>query len=75
MSIKRQFIMGEENKPVAVILPIEDYQKVQGLLEDDPSSKLALMKEAAKDPLFLQDLKETMTDFAHADREWWEENE
>jgi hypothetical protein len=67
MTIKRQFIMGEGNKPVAVILPIEDYQKVQGLLEDELVAKLPLMGEAAKDPLFLQDLKEVMTDFAHID--------
>ncbi|MDQ3919309.1 MAG: antitoxin family protein [Acidobacteriota bacterium] len=37
--------------------------------EGDEDGKLAAMREAANDELFLADLRETMEDFAHADAE------
>ena len=39
------------------------------------ADKLAKMKLAAQDPLFLADLRETMSAFANADAEWWEPSE
>ena len=36
------------------------------------SEKLAQLKQAVHDPLFLADLEETMELFAGADSEWWE---
>jgi PHD/YefM family antitoxin component YafN of YafNO toxin-antitoxin module len=77
MTIKRQFITSETGETVAVVLPVKEYQLVKDVLEKrlDVPEKLAAMKQAAHDPLFLQDLNEVMTDFAHSDSEWWEPNE
>ena len=36
------------------------------------SEKLAQLKQAVHDYLFLADLEETMELFAEADSEWWE---
>jgi hypothetical protein len=77
MTIKRQFITSETGETIAVVLPVEEYQLIKDVLEKrlDLPEKLATMQQAVHDPLFLQDLKETMVDFAHADSEWWEPQE
>jgi hypothetical protein len=76
-TLKRQFITDAEGKPIAVILPIEEYALVREILGQktgalDEADKLAKMEQAARDPLFLADLRETMSAFAEADAEWWE---
>ncbi len=78
--LKRQFITDIDGRPIAVILPIEDYVRVKGVLEeqrqpDVEMQKFDLMKKAAEDPLFLHDLYEVMNDFERADSEWWEISE
>ena len=75
--VKRQIIRDAEDNPIAVILPIEEFALVRDLLDQQSQTmadadKLAKMKQAAKDPLFLADLRETMSVFADADAEWWE---
>ena len=74
---KRQFITDEAGKPVAVILSLEDYARVRSILEPDQSEadKLDLMRQAANDDAFLNDLNQTMRDFEHVDAEWWEPTE
>lgn len=70
---KRQFVTDESGMPIAVILPLEDYNRVKDLLElPQDDEKLKLMQEAANDEVFLDDIKETMTAFEHIDNEWWE---
>ena len=42
------------------------------IIDDEPNlykDKMAMMAQAAKDPLFLADLKETMDDFENIDHE------
>ncbi len=71
----RQFIKDTMGQPVAVILPIEEYALVRPILEhrdQELGGKLREMGLAAKDPLFLADLRETMAAFEVADAEWWE---
>jgi hypothetical protein len=75
--VKRQIIRDADDNPIAVILPIEEFVLVEDLLDKqsrtkDDAEKLAKMKQAAEDPLFLADLRDTMTAFADADAEWWE---
>ena len=73
MAQKRQFITDEAGEPVAVILPLEDYNRVRAILEvGTEEDKLELMQEAAKDDAFLADLEQTSKDFTHVDAEWWE---
>ena len=75
--LKRQFITDSAGKPVAVILPLEQFALVEEILEQQfPATndveKLDRMRQAARDPRFLADLHETMSAFAKADAEWWE---
>ena len=75
--VKRQIIRDANDNPIAVILPMEEFALVKDLLDQrsrttDDADKLAKMKQAAKDPLFLADLRDTMSAFADADAEWWE---
>jgi hypothetical protein len=75
--VKRQIIRDAEDNPIAVILPIEEFALVKDLLDQqstpkDDAERLAQMEQAAKDPLFLADLRDTMSAFADADAEWWE---
>jgi hypothetical protein len=75
--LKRQIIRDAEDNPIAVILPMEEFALVKDLLDQrsrtqEDADKLAKMKQAAQDPLFLADLRETMSVFADADAEWWE---
>ena len=74
---KRQFITGETGKPVAVILSLEDYARVRSILEPDQGEedKLDLMRQAANDDAFLNDLNQVMRDFEHIDAELWEPTE
>jgi hypothetical protein len=76
-TLKRQFITDAEGNPVAVILPMEEFALVKELLEQrdrttDQAEKLSKMEQAAQDPLFMADLRETMSAFTDADGEWWE---
>jgi hypothetical protein len=75
--LKRQFITDTAGNPVGVILPLEEFALVKDVLEQQPqtlskSDKLDRMEQAARDPLFMADLRETMSAFAEADAEWWE---
>lgn len=73
--MKRQFITDEAGERVGVILPIEEYSHVEPLLRrsiQDDNQKLHMLKRAVRDPLFMTDLEESMSDFAAADRDWWE---
>jgi hypothetical protein len=75
--LKRQFITDAAGNPVAVILPLDQFALVEEILEQQfPATndveKLERMRQAADDPLFLADLRETMSAFAEADAEWWE---
>ena len=76
--LKRQFITDEGGNPIGVILPISEFALVKEILEQRSDSqetnKLDQMKQAANDPLFMADLRETMTAFVTADAEWWESN-
>jgi hypothetical protein len=76
-TLKRQFITDAEGNPIGVILPLEEYALIEQILEQrlsDPkmTEEIALVEQAANDPLFLADLQETMDDFTTADAEWWE---
>ena len=76
ITLKRQFIADATGKPVGVILPLSEFALVQDVLERkleyDTAAKLAQIKQAAADPLFLADLRDTMSAFAGVDAEWWE---
>lgn len=74
---KRQFVTDAEGNRIAVILPMDEFALVKDVLEKkvqalEEADKLARMEQAAQDPLFLTDLRETMTAFSQADAEWWE---
>ncbi|MBN1579972.1 MAG: hypothetical protein JXA89_04665 [Anaerolineae bacterium] len=76
-TLKRQFITDKEGHPIAVILPMEEFALVKDILDrrsptTDEADKLAQIEQAAQDPLFMADLRETMSAFAEADAEWWE---
>ncbi|MDQ1301558.1 MAG: hypothetical protein QG637_1480 [Chloroflexota bacterium] len=71
----RQFIRDTSGQPVAVILPMEEYALVRPILENRDQElgvKLRELELAAKDPLFLADLRATMAAFEVVDTEWWE---
>jgi len=75
--LKRQFITDTEGKPIGVILPLKEFALVKDILEQqfqplDEADKLEKMERAAQDPLFMADLRETMSAFAEVDAEWWE---
>ncbi len=59
-----------------MILPLEEYELVADTLEQRLTAqlddKLRRMEQAAHDPLFMADLKETMAAFEHVDVEWGE---
>ena len=75
--LKRQFITDTAGNPVGVILPLEEFALVKEILEQrfptaSKADKLDQIEQAAKDPLFMADLHETMSAFAEVDAEWWE---
>lgn len=77
IDIKRQFITDSAGNPVAVILPLEEFALIESVLEKriknrSEADSLALMQQAADDPLFLADLEETMSAFQAVDRDGWE---
>jgi hypothetical protein len=64
-TLKRQFITDATGNPIGVILPMEEFVLIEQTLEQRLQSShaahsLALMEQAAHDPLFLADLHETM---------------
>lgn len=78
--LKRQFIADAAGNPIGVILPMEEYALVEEILEQrapipDEAEKLDQMEQAADDPLFMADLRETMSAFAEIDAQWWEPTE
>ncbi|MCZ7568695.1 MAG: hypothetical protein M5U01_08900 [Ardenticatenaceae bacterium] len=73
-ALKRQFITDAEGNPIGVILPLEEFALVEEFLEQrfptpSDADKLARMQQAASDPWFLADLRETMSAFAEVDAE------
>jgi len=79
--LKRQFITDTAGNPVGVILPLKEFVLVEEILDqrfptttgaDEEVAKLNQMEQAANDPLFVADLRETMSAFAKVDAEWWE---
>jgi hypothetical protein len=72
--LKRQFIRDAAGNPVGVILPLEEFALVEEVLKqrlEFPSTedKLAKMKKAANDALFMDDLREAMIAFEETDAE------
>jgi len=70
--LKRQFITDAAGNPVGVILPLEEFALVREILEQhfptaDEDGKLVQMEQAVHDPLFMGDLRETMSAFAKVD--------
>lgn len=79
-ALQRQFIRDARGNPIGVILPLEDYARVASLLgdsemTDEETIKLQQIEYAARDPLFLADLRETMAAYEVADAQWWEREE
>jgi len=75
-TLSRQIINDAQGRPIAVILPIEEYTLIKSILEEhdqNETRKIQEMELAASDPLFLADLKETMAAFEAVDAEWWEQ--
>ena len=70
--IEKTFIHDAAGHAVAVILPIEQYNLVKYLLEEDEEAQLQEMEEAVHNSRFMSDLHETMSAFAAVDTEWWE---
>ena len=67
--LKRQFVTDAACNPIGVILPLEEFALVQEILEQQSQTlreadKLDQMEQAAHDPLFMHDLRETMSAFA-----------
>jgi hypothetical protein len=72
--VKRQVIRDTEDNPIAVILPMEEFALVKDALDQrartmTDAAKLAKIKQAAQDPLFLADMRETMSAFTQSDGE------
>ena len=75
--LKRQIINDTVGNPIGVILPLEEYTLVERILNKrfptvKIDSRLAQMKQAADDPLFMADLEDTMSAYAEIDADWWE---
>ena len=71
-TLKRQFIRDAGGNPIGVILPIEEYVRVaplldERLIDDQDKERLEQIQYAARDPLFLADLRETMAAYEVAD--------
>mgnify|MGYP001047574236 CR=1 FL=1 len=74
-TLTRQFINDAQGRPIAVILPIEEYAFIKAILEEHDQQEAHKIQEielAANDPLFLADLEETMAAFEATDADWWE---
>jgi len=75
--LKRQFIRDSDGNPIGVILPLEEFALVEEALKQrlqatSIAEKINQMKKAAKDDLFMDDLRETMNVFEQADAQWSE---
>ena len=76
-TLKRQIITDEIGNPVGVILPLDEYARVKDILdrsktENTERAKIEQMMQAVEDPLFMADLKESMSAYSNVDAEWWE---
>lgn len=74
-ALKRQFIRDAEGNPVGVILPLEEFALVEETLKQrlsvpSTADKLAQMKKAVNDALFMADLCEIMSAFEQTDAQW-----
>ncbi len=70
--LKRQIINDTVGNPIGVILPLEEYTLVERILNKrfpavTVDARLAQMKQAVADPLFMADLEETMSAYAEID--------
>lgn len=71
MTFGKTYELNDKNKLI-IRLPdsFKSKKRVKVTIEgidDDKASKLALMKQASKDPLFLSDIREIKNDFKYAD--------
>ena len=78
--LQRQFIRDARGNPIGVILPLDEYVRVASLLGDremmdEEAIKLQQIEYAVTDPLYLDDLRETMVAYETADAHWWEPEE
>ncbi|MFB0537274.1 MAG: hypothetical protein ACETWR_20110 [Anaerolineae bacterium] len=70
-ALKRQFIRDTAGSPIGVILPLEELALVEEILEQQSQTlseadKLDQMEQATHDPLFIADLRETMSAFVES---------
>ena len=71
--LKRQFITDTSGSPIAIILPLEEYQLLEQRSQaQSEADKLKLIAQAPNDARFMADLHEAMSDFAKVDAQWWE---
>jgi len=64
----------QKNNRLVIRLPdiFKSKKKVRVIIEEieeDRNEKIMLLKEALKDPLFVSDIDETISDFEHSDNE------
>lgn len=78
MQALRQIMEIPANRELVIRLPDETLAHDRAeviilfkLRHDDDSDKMAAMREAMNDPLFLADMNEVMEDFRYADAEGW----
>jgi len=79
-ALQRQFTRNARGNPIGAILPLDDYARVASLpgdseMTDEDTIKLQQIEYAARGPLFLADLRETMAAYEVADAQWWEPGE
>ncbi len=73
MTFEKTYKIPEDNRLI-ILLPKEfkARKKVKVIIEDVDESrdeKIKMLKNASKDPLFLSDINETMSDFEDSDNE------
>lgn len=74
-TLQRQYITDADGHKIGVILPIQEWEKVREALDmpaKETHSQVREITQAANDPLFMEDLRETMEAFETTDSEWWE---
>ncbi len=59
--IKKRYLVDERNKPVAVVLDLKTYRKIEQLLEDHLFGKI-LEKAMEKEPLTLAEARRQYED-------------
>lgn len=56
LEIKKRYVMDEENRPVAVQIDLETFEKIEEVLENH--GLIELMGEPGEEPLDLDDARE-----------------